>query len=101
MGQGVAGWSPSFQDGINEAGQFLHAARTWQSLGVARSMRGKLMDTTPEQFRELMELNLIALTRCTRAAVPHLLAQRGHVVNIGSLAATSAIRSSVSAATKW
>jgi len=59
---------------------------------AGRSMRGKLMDTTPEQFRQLMELNLIALVRCTRAAVPHLLAQRGHVVNIGSLAAKSASR---------
>ena len=59
---------------------------------AGRSMRGKIMDTTPEQFRELMELNLIALVRCTRAAVPHLLQQRGHVVNIGSLAAKSAAR---------
>jgi short-subunit dehydrogenase len=39
-----------------------------------------------------MELNFIALVRCTRAAVPHLLKQRGHVVNIGSLAAKSAAR---------
>jgi uncharacterized protein len=39
-----------------------------------------------------MELNLIALVRCTRAAAPHLLAARGHVVNIGSLAAKSASR---------
>jgi uncharacterized protein len=59
---------------------------------AGRSMRGKVLDTTPEQFRELMELNLIALVRCTRAAVPHLLAGRGHVVNIGSLAAKSAAR---------
>ena len=59
---------------------------------AGRSMRGKLLDTTPEQFRDLMELNLIALVRCTRAAVPHLLKQRGHVVNIGSLAAKSAVR---------
>jgi uncharacterized protein len=59
---------------------------------AGRSMRGKLLDTTPEQFRDLMELNLIALVRCTRAAVPHLLNQRGHVVNIGSLAAKSAAR---------
>ena len=59
---------------------------------AGRSMRGKLLDTTPEQFRDLMELNLIALVRTTRAAAPHLLAQRGHVVNIGSLAAKSAAR---------
>jgi len=43
-------------------------------------------------FRELMELNLLALVRCTRAAVPELLKRRGHVVNIGSLAAKSAVR---------
>jgi NAD(P)-dependent dehydrogenase (short-subunit alcohol dehydrogenase family) len=59
---------------------------------AGRSMRGKVLDTTPEQFRDLMELNLIALVRCTRAAVPHLLLRRGHVVNIGSLAAKSAAR---------
>ncbi len=59
---------------------------------AGRSMRAKLLDTTPEQFRELMELNLIALVRCTRAAVPHLLERRGHVVNIGSLASKSAAR---------
>lgn len=59
---------------------------------AGRSMRGKVLDTTPEQFRDLMELNLIALIRCTRAAVPHLLRQRGHIVNIGSLAAKSAAR---------
>jgi NAD(P)-dependent dehydrogenase (short-subunit alcohol dehydrogenase family) len=59
---------------------------------AGRSMRGKVLETTPEQFRDLMELNLIALVRCTRAAVPHLLEQRGHVVNIGSLAAKSAAR---------
>jgi len=59
---------------------------------AGRSMRGKLLNTTPEQFRDLMELNLIALVRCTRAALPHLLKQRGHIVNIGSLAAKSAAR---------
>ncbi|NQU23156.1 MAG: SDR family NAD(P)-dependent oxidoreductase [Candidatus Nealsonbacteria bacterium] len=59
---------------------------------AGRSMRGKVLDTTPEQFRELMELNLIALVRCTRAAVPHLLKRRGHVINIGSLAAKSSAR---------
>ncbi len=59
---------------------------------AGRSMRGKVLDTTPEQFRDLMELNFIALVRCTRAAAPHLLKQRGHVVNIGSLAGKSAVR---------
>ena len=59
---------------------------------AGRSMRGKVADTTPEQFRDLMELNLLALVRCTRAALPELLKNRGHVVNIGSLAAKAASR---------
>ncbi len=59
---------------------------------AGRSMRGKVLDTTPEQFRSLFELNVLGTVRCTRSAVPHLLKNRGHVVNIGSLAAKSASR---------
>ncbi len=59
---------------------------------AGRSMRGKVLDTTPEQFRQLLELNFIALVRCTRAVAPYLLKTRGHLVNIGSLAAKSAAR---------
>lgn len=59
---------------------------------AGRTARGKLLDTTPEQIESLMELNLVAMARCTRAAVPHLLKRRGHVINIGSLAAKSAAR---------
>lgn len=59
---------------------------------AGRSVRGRVLDTTPEKFQELLDLNLIALVRCTRAAVPHLLHTRGHLVNIGSLAAKSAGR---------
>lgn len=56
------------------------------------SSRGTLMDTAPERFRESLELNLIAAARVTKAAMPHLLEQRGHVVNIGSLASKAAAR---------
>src|SRR5262249_24418549 len=59
---------------------------------AGRSARGEAIATTPEEFDELMELNLIALVRCTRAAMPHLLQARGHLVNIGSLAGKTAAR---------
>lgn len=59
---------------------------------AGRSMRRAVLDTTPEDFQQLLELNLIGLVRMTRAAAPHLLASRGHVVNIGSLAGKSAAR---------
>jgi short-subunit dehydrogenase len=53
---------------------------------AGRSSRGKIEDTTPEQFQDLWELNFLAAVRCTRAFLPLLLASRGHVVQIGSLA---------------
>ena len=59
---------------------------------AGRSARGQAIDTTPEEFAELMDLNFIALVRCTRAAMPHLLASHGHLVNIGSLAGKTAAR---------
>ena len=59
---------------------------------AGRSMRRAVADTTPDDFRELMEINLFALVSMTQAALPHLLARQGHLVNIGSLAGKSAAR---------
>jgi len=59
---------------------------------AGRSVRGAVLDTTPEQFRELLELNFLSAVRCTRAAAEELLKRRGHVVNIGSLASKAAAR---------
>ena len=59
---------------------------------AGRSPRGELLSTTPEDFQELMELNLVSVVRCTLAALPHLLDAQGHVVNIGSLASKTASR---------
>jgi len=59
---------------------------------AGRTDRGAVLDTTPEEFQKLLDLNFLALVRCTRAAAPHLLARHGHVVNIGSLASKSAAR---------
>jgi uncharacterized protein len=59
---------------------------------VGRSARGALLETTPEDFASLMDVNFLSVVRCTRAAVPHLILSRGHLVNIGSLSGKSASR---------
>jgi len=59
---------------------------------AGKSARGAILDTTPADFEHLLDLNLLSTVRCTRAAAPHLLASRGHLVNIGSLAGKSAAR---------
>ena len=59
---------------------------------AGRSARGKLAETSVEEFRALLDVNLLSVVRCTRAALPHLIASRGHVINIGSLAAKAASR---------
>ncbi|MCL2711186.1 MAG: SDR family oxidoreductase [Planctomycetaceae bacterium] len=59
---------------------------------AGRTSRGQVLNTTPEQFQALFDLNVLGTIRCTRAAVPMLLERKGHVVNIGSLAAKSAAK---------
>lgn len=56
---------------------------------AGKSSRGKIEETTPEQFQALWELNFLAAVRCTRAMLPMLLESKGHVVQIGSLASKS------------
>ena len=57
---------------------------------VGKSTRGAILDTTPDDFRKLFELNFLTAVRCTRAFVPALQESGGHLVNIGSLATKSA-----------
>ena len=45
---------------------------------------GPLMDVTPEEMSEQLEVNLVGVHRVTRAFFPLLLAARGHIVNISS-----------------
>jgi len=56
------------------------------------SDRGHALETPPERFQELLELNFLATVRCCRAAAPHLIKAKGHLVNVGSLASKSASR---------
>ncbi|MDR1492586.1 MAG: SDR family NAD(P)-dependent oxidoreductase [Planctomycetaceae bacterium] len=59
---------------------------------AGRSMRGRVLETAPEQFQSLFDLNVLGTIRCTQAAASHLRKTKGHIVNMGSLAAKSASR---------
>jgi short-subunit dehydrogenase len=54
--------------------------------GAGRSTRGAILDATPEDFQQLLDVNFLATVRMTRALAPRLLSSGGHLVNIGSLA---------------
>lgn len=49
------------------------------------SARGTIAETKLADFQRNWELNVLALVRCTQAALPLLTASCGHIVNIGSL----------------
>jgi len=59
---------------------------------AGKSSRGEVLETKPDEFQDLLNLNFLSLVRCTRAFMPQLLSSKGHVVNIGSLASKSASR---------
>jgi short-subunit dehydrogenase len=59
---------------------------------AGQSTRGEVLTTPPGEFARLLDVNFLALVRCTQVAAPHLIASRGHVVNIGSLAGKVASR---------
>lgn len=71
--------------------------RRWGGLDFAchcagRSMRGDVMATSPEVFREIWEVNFLSLVRVCQTFVPPLVDSRGHLVLIGSLASKFAPR---------
>ena len=59
---------------------------------AGRSTRGRILDTPPDVFQALWDLNFLGTVRCTQACAPHLLQSQGHLVNIGSLASRAVSR---------
>lgn len=54
--------------------------------GLARGT-SKLQDADPADWDEMLETNVNGLLRLTRAVLPHMIQnQRGHIVNLGSVA---------------
>lgn len=59
---------------------------------AGRSVRGRIENTTVEDFRSLMELNFFATVRCSLLSLPYLEKTHGSIVNIGSLASKGVSR---------
>lgn len=55
----------------------------------------------PDEWREMIDLNIMALLYTTRAALPHLRKTRGHLLLTGSVAGKIHIPGSIYGATKW
>ncbi len=60
--------------------------------GAGCSTRGAIEATTADDFAELLGANFLSAVRMTHAALPHLLAARGHLVHVGSLASKAAAK---------
>jgi NADP-dependent 3-hydroxy acid dehydrogenase YdfG len=58
------------------------------SAGLARGF-GPLAENDPDDWDEMIDTNVKGLLYVTKALLPHLVARRGHVVNIGSVAGHS------------
>lgn len=53
---------------------------------AGRGLAATFEDTTPEELRDLMELNVVAVLTATQAALPVMRRQgRGHIINVSSI----------------
>ncbi|MCH2114165.1 MAG: SDR family NAD(P)-dependent oxidoreductase [Pirellulales bacterium] len=59
---------------------------------AGRSARQRVLDTSIDEFQEMLEVNFLAPVRMAQAFAPTLVSQRGHIVNVGSLASKVAPR---------
>ncbi|MBV1927142.1 MAG: SDR family oxidoreductase [Rhodobacteraceae bacterium] len=53
----------------------------------------KAVDVTPDQFRKVLDVNLVSCYALARAAYPHLCKRKGVVVNVGSMFASMGVPS--------
>ena len=59
---------------------------------AGRTHRGRILETPLDEFDSLWKLNVLGTIACSQAAALQLIKAKGHIVNIGSLAAKSAAR---------
>lgn len=77
------------EDDIKRLAATVHSA--WGGLDLlchcaGRSMRGTVLTTTADEFRELWETNFLSAVRCIQQFANSLIDNHGHIVLIGSLA---------------
>lgn len=77
--------------------QFGQLRESWDTLdalvnNIGVSDRGRVLDLSADKLQSLWSTNVLTALLMTQAALPLLRASRGHIVNIGSLAAKSAAR---------
>ena len=63
----------------------------WERLDILVNNAGVMLlspaaEATLDDWRQMVELNLLALMGVTKAALPHLRAAKGHIVNVSSVA---------------
>ncbi len=76
-------------------------------LDAAFANAGKGLDTPgteqgdPDEWRQLVDVNIMALLYTARVSLPHLRERKGHLVLTGSAAGRRHISGSIYGATKW
>lgn len=55
----------------------------------------------PEEWHDMIHLNILAVLYCAHAAIPHLRKTKGHFIVTGSKAGRDHFKGSVYSATKW
>jgi NADP-dependent 3-hydroxy acid dehydrogenase YdfG len=65
---------------IDRLDALVHAAGIWEA--------GRVIDTTPETWRRLLDVNVVAVAELSRRLLPALRSARGRVVMINSVAGT-------------
>lgn len=85
----------AWQQDVDRVAQQVQAA--WGQVDMlchcaGRSARGEILDTSPEDFQQLLDINFLAPVRLIRALAPLLIRRKGHVILIGSLASHIAPR---------
>lgn len=63
---------------VDRLDALVHAAGVWEA--------GRVIDTTPETWRRLLDVNVVAVAELSRRLLPALRAARGRVVMINSVA---------------